>query len=720
MGDLPTKYVYHRMLHLCGSAALCVPLLLLTLFATTHIYAQGGATANNNNNVAAAKAKMQSIPRQLWPPHPEAKMEARYFDIDAKRAIGIGPDEIIPRAREFKRIDSTYYVGWMLEGQYKFDHAADYLGYKNAVIPLERALHLLEHDYAKALATRTDSILVFYPIRMLQPDYTMIAYYLVQCYNNMDQPEKTMALLRHVLKWKLQADYYMDTYDYLAWTIHRNRFYTSAKYPFLKNSIDENEQLANRYLDTAMRWIQYNKRLNDKLGTYIPFLKDNDEREKLGVYHYRCILYSYSFNIDSAEHYFGLMKAANRLPHNNYGNFLGVCGDFRTTEQEYKKAAESDGDDKHLQEWAYYGTILDIYKGQPKQGVEMARNMITAAGTTPGYGWYNIALARSLLYDGQVTESQRYADKAADFKELHIGTTLGQSQYDFSIQLIKLINKDRAWQMDQFEHRNWWYSPSTLADIAKKLSEKYLQQFLIINQFAQNPERERVIYKLFSTESTVSWDEIWYLVHDFSTSYFMTRFQKEADTDKRPKVTKYFRFFATRLKMQQGKYADAKKELDKLLRDPNTDADYEKLFVARVYQAEAECAQHLKLTAEQNEWLYKLYVLYPQLVPFCGMTPNVNLHISGPVDKGVEERLRACNINWTTDGTPAPQAYITFTHTGNKKDITYYVTDRNGKYIVPKQSFAWQKADETGTALAYRLFKIGGKEEATEAKPNDQ
>ncbi len=694
-----------------GIAALCV---MLFMFAGKTSFAQ--SHGNNATAAAEAKAKMQSIPRQLWPPHPAAKMELRYFDIDAKRAIGIGPDELLPRAREFKRIDSTYYVGWMLEGQYKFDHAADYLGYKNAAIPLERALHLIEHDYAKALSTRTDSILVFYPIRAIQPDYTIIAYYLMQCYSNTDQPIKTMALLRHVLKWKFQADYYLDTYDYLAWTVHRNRFYTSSKYTFLKNTIDENEKLAGRYLDTAMRWIQYNKRLNDKLGTYIPFLKDNDEREKLGVYHYRCILYSYAFNIDSAEYYFGLMRDAHRLPHNNYANFRSICGDFRTAADEYKKAAETEADDKHLQEWAYYSTILDIYKAQPKAGAEMARNMITANGPTPGYGWYNIALARSLLYDGQVSEAQRYADKAADFKELHIGTTLGQSHYDFSIQLLKLINKDRAWQMDQFEHRNWWYNPGVLSSIAKKLSEKYLQQFLIINQFAQNPERERVIYKLFSTESTVSWDEIWYLVHDFSTGYFISRFQKEAETDKRPKVVKYFKLFAAKLKMQQGKYPDAKKELDKLLHDPNTDADFEKLFTARIYEAEAECAQHMKLTAEQSEWLYKLSVIYPQLVPFSRMTPNISLHINGAVDKDVEERLRACNINWVNSGT-APQAYITFTRNGNKKDITYYVTDRNGNYIVPKQSFAWQKADETGTALAYRLFKIGGKEEATDTKP---
>ena len=457
-----------------------------------------------------------------------------------------------------------------------------------------------------------------------------------------------------------------------------------------------------------MNMILRNEAINAPLAQYF---HDYEEREKMGVYHYKNILYSYSFNIDSAEYYFDLMRKAGRLPHNNYANFKGICGDFRTAEAEYKIAATQDND-KRLQEWAYYSSILDIYKAEPTTGAALSRDMIKAAGATPGYGWYNIALARCMLYDGQVGEAERYAAKAADWKELHIGTTLGQTQYDFSIQLIKLIGKEQAWEMDRFEHANWWYNPSVLVSMAQKLSEKYLQQFLIINQFAQNPERDRVIYKLFSTESTVSWDEIWYLVHDFSTNYFISRFQKEAETDKRAYIRKYFELFATRLEMQQGKYKKAKLMLDNLLRDPNTDPDYEQLFTARIYQAEAECAKALKRDDEEAAWLYRMYVLYPQLMPFTGLKMDMSLHLAGDVDKDVERRLRAFNINWVSSSdVSAPGAYAVFSHSGNKKDISYYVIDRKGNYIVPKQSFAWQKADDAGVALAYRLFNIGGKED---------
>jgi hypothetical protein len=673
------------------------------------------AFAQNNKAKAPASRTppvMPQLPPQLMPPHPANKMGIRYFNIDAKRMIeDVNGEDALPRSREFKRLDSTYYVGWMFEGAYKYNHAADYLGFRNAAVPLERALDLMEHDYAKGLATRTGDVMTFYPIRALAPDYTMIAYYLMSCYANTDQPDKVYKLLRRTLKWNFQASYYMDSWNHLAWTVHRNRFYTSAKYSFLKNSIDENEKLANRYLDTSLIMVAKNNAINEQLGASVPFLHGNAERERFGVYHYKNILYSYAYNIDSAEYYFDLMRKAGKLPHNNYANFKSICGDFRTAETEYKLASMQDAGDKRLQEWAYYTSILDIYKAKPMAGAGLSRNMIKAAGSTPGYGWYNIALARCMSYDGQISESERYVDKAADFKELHIGTTLGQSHYDFSVQLLKLINKEKAWQMQKFEHANWWYNPSVLITMSQKLSETYLQQLLIINQFAQNPERDRVIYKLFSTESTVSWDEIWYLVHDFSTQFFIKRFQREAEKDNRAYIRKYFELFVAKLKMQQGKYKEAKPVLDGLLKDPNMDADYEKLFTARVCEAQAQCAKELK-TGTQDDWLYRLYTVFPQLVPFTGVQMNMNLHISGEVDPAVEKRLRACNINWVTNRSiPAPDAYVTFSHTGKNRDITYYVVDQTGHYIVRKQSFAWQKPDEAGTQLAYRLFNIGSKDE---------
>lgn len=635
----------------------------------------------------------------------KAKISERY-EIDAKRmGTDINSEDALPRSREFKRIDSTYYVGWMYEGAYKYNHAADYLGFKNAAVPLERSLNLLERDYKKELTTRTSDLVQYFPNYRYQVDYTMAALYLMNCYSNMEEADKVYTLLRRVVRLNFQRDYLMDVYNYLGWLVHRNRYYTSSKYAFLKNSIDENEQLANRYLDSGLRRIEINKRLNAAI-----FQPGYELNEKMAVYHYKSILYSYALKIDSAAYYYGLMRKSNIFPHNNYATFRAICGDFREAENEYNEAITQDAGDKRLKEWAYYSSIIDIYKATPKQGAELMKDMIKANGSTPGFGWYNIALARCMAYDGQMAEAERYANKAAEFKELHIGTTLSQAHYDFSLQLIKLLDKQAAVERQMFENRNWWYNPNVLARMAQMQGEKYMQQFLIINQFAQNPERDRVIYKLFSTESTISWDEVWYLIRDFSTRFFLDRFEKEAQKDERKYVHKYFRFFIARLQMKMGNYTEARRILDEVLRDPNMDVEYEQLLIARVYQAQAECAQERKDDNAYNEWMYRFYTLYPQLVPNTGLKMNMNLHLAGGQDAAVVDRLKACNISWTTNSAvPAPAAYISFRQNGGKKSIEYYVIDREGKYIVDRQSFGYTKPEQAGIQLAYRLFNIGGK-----------
>jgi len=68
------------------------------------------------------------------------------------------------------------------------------------------------------------------------------------------------------------------------------------------------------------------------------------------------------------------MKGSAIFPHNNYATFRAICGDFRTAESEYKKAVAQDNADKRLKEWAYYRSILDIYKGMPKAGGEPPSN----------------------------------------------------------------------------------------------------------------------------------------------------------------------------------------------------------------------------------------------------------------------------------------------------------------------------------------------------------
>ena len=635
-------------------------------------------------------------------PHPANKMSQRY-EIDAKRS-GVSPTsaDALPRSREFKRIDNSYYVGWLYEGAYKYEHAADYIGFKNAAAPLEQALKLLERDYRKALTTRTSDVMEYIPNYNFQVDYTMIAYFLQNCYANMEEPQKVFNLMRKVAKFNFQRDYFMDAYNFMAWTVHRNRFYTSAKYSFLKNSIDENEKLAAKYLDSSMRRIAINVRLNEKI--FPPAYAD---QERMSVYHYKAILHGYAFNIDSTNRYFELMRRGGQFSHNNYATWQAIIGNFSKAYDEYQEAAGQDIGNGHLKEWAYYLSILDIYKADPKHGIAFMRDMIKATGSTPGFGWYNIGLSRSLLYDGQVKEAERIMNKSAEFKELHIGTTLGQTHYDFSVQLGKLMAKENRWEMQKFENENWWYNPKVLTRMGGVLSERYAQQFLIINQLSQNPERERVIYKLLSSESTVSWDEIWLLIRDFSTNFFFDKFKREAESASRPKIRKYFQLFTARLHMKKDEYKEAEKLLTTILADKSIDPEYEKLFIARVYQAQAECAKERKDKESYNQWMYRLYGLYPQLIPFSGLKMNMNLHVSGTVDKEVVERLKDCNINWGP-GNTSPEAYIIFSTQGKLRRMEYYVLDKSGRYIVPRQSCTYKDATQSGIDMAYRLFNVGG------------
>ncbi|MCC6186694.1 MAG: hypothetical protein IT256_06035 [Chitinophagaceae bacterium] len=626
---------------------------------------------------------------------------AQRYEVDAKRmGVDASSEDALPRSREFKRIDSSYYVGWFFEGMYKLNHAADYLGYKNAIAPLEKALHLLERDYAKELKTHSNDLQIYYPVYRFQLDYSRIGGALRECYANTEQPEKVVKLMRRALRWKLQRELYLDAYNYLAWTTHRYRFYTQKEYSFLGNSIVANEALAMRYLDTALVQIQRNKKYNNGL-----FQPGYEVADIMGVYHYKCILYSYALNIDSAEKYYGLMRRNNVLPHNNYANFKTVCGQFKEAEKEYQIASGQESGDKRLQEWAYYTSILQIGKGQLKEATELSENMIKGFGSSPGFGWYNIAMARALSYSGQVKASEKASEKAANFKELHIGTTLGQSHYDFSLQLLKLIQKEQQITQQKFEHKNWWYNPQVLAKMTTLTAQRIMHQYMMVNQFAQNPERDRVVYKLFSTESTVGWDEVWYLIKDFSTAFFVKRFEQELKENKRKPIDKYFRLFVAKLKTKQGKFTESKALLNEILTDPTIDAEYERLLVARCYEALAACATEEKDLASAQKWTYLMFKTYPQLLPFSSQKLKLQLRINGSEPNAIEA-LKKCNFDFENTDKYTASATIKFLKNGKKKIVSCMVQDVQGKVLIPEQQYAYSTPEKAGIAIAYSICGI--------------
>lgn len=635
-----------------------------------------------------AQAPQQSIQRQ--------EIDAKRMDSDPMS------NDALPRSREFIRIDPSYYVGWMYEGMYKQNHAADFLGFKNAIEPLRKALELLEKDYAQQLKIRSNDMMKYYPAYKFQLDYSILATELAECYNNIQQPQDAFKIAQKVKKWNFQRDFYFNPYIQMAWVVHRNRFYKTEQYPFLKNSIPENESLANAYLDSALLKIKTDQRLN--IGIFQPGYEKIDQQS---VYHYKAILYSYALNIDSADKYYKYLMESPIPSYNNYGTYLAICGKFRMAEKMYEAASTEPSGDKRLQEWAYYSSILNIYKGKPKVAEENMSDMIKAVGSTPGFGWYNIGLARAETYAGDLKNSVRHINKAEAFKEVHIGTTLGQTHYDFSISMLKLMNQIKAIQKIKFENKGWWYSPKDLFHVIKLTTQKYLLEYLIVNQLASNPERDKVIYPLFSTESTVSWDEIWFLIRDFSTSFFSKEFQKEIETDKRPLVKKYFQLYMARLEMKKGNYEKAETILKSILSNPEIDREYEQLFIARCFEDLILCANENEQKNLSAEAANSFYETYPQLVPFSVCKINMHLNTFGNVDKVLMKQLKKSNINWISDRTiSAPEVTLNFKNEKGKKSVVYTVTKQNGQELISRQEYFYKNAETEGKTLIYRLFGI--------------
>ncbi len=630
-------------------------------------------------------------------------------EIDAKRTVlDLYSEEAGPRSREFLRIDSTYYVGWLIEGVFKFERAADVTGFKAAARSLETCLRHLERDYARQLRTRTTDLAAYLAIYPLQTDYALATSTLVQCYNNLEQAQQSYNTIRRYLQWDFQRDFF-DPYNMLMWVVHRNRIYTAAKYPFLQNSIDANEALAARYLDTAILRIRRSERANAAF-----FTPESYQSEYIGVYHYKAILYSYIFAMDSAQHYYELLRESGRPTHNNYANFRSIAADFPTAQREYALAGMIEsGDNNRLQEWAYFSSILNIYEGQPKAGIQLMKEMVESHLSQPGYGWYQIAKARCEAYDGQVAQAEKTLKKASEFRELHIGTSLGQTQYDFAIGLQKLYLAQRRTEMIKFENRGWWYRPTALWEMAKRKSLLTLQRFLIINQLARNPERDRVLYKVFSTESVVGWDEIRTLISGFSTKYFLKKFQPQITTDNRPAVRKYFRYLTAMLLMQKGDAKGAQQLLTTVRPDNGeTDPETETLLWARKSLALAQLAADADEDKKRDEYLMDVAALYPQLLPFSEMRIPMRLKVEGTEDKAVMKRLKKCNLELNPANGIALIVSLRFEEVDSGARRVYYsAATSDGRQVVAPQVWAYEKKnpDAAGIELAYRIFGVNGK-----------
>ncbi len=606
---------------------------------------------------------------------------AARYEIDTKRmGVNYYDKDALPRSREFIRLDSTYYVGWFYEGMYKFERSADYLGYKNCIESLRKAFLIFEKNYKnniKEIFTRGN-------YAMPQVDAMQMCNALYESYSNIEQPDSAMWLLNKVRTWSTGNDF-MEYHIKAAWTIHRNRYYLH-KYSFLKNSVEENETLALHHLYDALAQGDAN------------------------AIFYLSIIHNYLLNIDSTTFYYNILKQAGGFSYNNYAHFQNTIGNFAEAINNFEN--DKYAFDKRLIEAYYFLPTLYINSGKSKIAIEETNSIISAMGSTPGFGWYNIALARSYLYNGQLDSCEKAINKAAQFKELHIGTTLGQAQYNFAVNVIKLLLTKNKIERIKFLDKGWWYSLSDLSSIAALTGEQFLLKFALVNEIAENPERQQVVYNLFTSENVIGFDEILNLMKNISPQYFETIYKYKAAGEKRANVVRYMQLFAGEFEYEDGKHTESKQTFENIYYNTILDTTHEKLFLARLYESLARSYAHEDETENSQAMIYNYFKEYPQLIPFSGFkmkmylnTPNAENVIS----KKIINELESCNISWVDEpDNSTARVYVSFSAFKNKYSVDYSVVDASGKTIVGPQKMYFKKAEGVGKELAMRIFGVGG------------
>jgi hypothetical protein len=544
--------------------------------------------------------------------------------IDAdRRYLSYEDEKTLEKSRGYIREDSTFYIGYMYSGGFKFTRANDKLGFEQCIVDLENAMRLIEKDYDKQLRTRTNDIFTYMRVSTYQNDYCDIAYWLEQSYQNIEQPQKAFETVERIHNRNLQMEQGIESFNTLAWIYHRNRMYTpagGAKYKFLKNSVRENDSIANKYLDSALLKIRLDADVNLGLfdATYI-------NRLYLYTYHYKAILMDYNLEIDSANFYYDELIRTGYYSSNNYAEFKMAMGEFPEADQYFHEAEQRDGSrEKQTREYFYERGTLDTYRGHPEQADSLLKKLVEDQQGTPGYGWHSIALARAQHYEGLSAESQYRINKAAAFDELHIATTWGEEQYHLAIATLNYTNKLQFKQDFLFENDEWyfWLNPVNWYKYMVYSFQVNNEKLILAALVAEDPERKNVIYTLFSSENLVNFDEVWNMIDGFGNEYFIGVYKNLLEKDKRPKLKKYFRYFLGKLYLNEGNKSEATRYFESVLDDPEISDSYQQLLYARSCEGMALASSTER---DKNYWTGKMYEAFPQLVPHSDLVMKFRL-----------------------------------------------------------------------------------------------
>jgi hypothetical protein len=636
----------------------------------------------------------------------QAQQNPWRVEIDEARAtLGYFDKQGLEKSREFIKKDSSYYVGHLYEGAYKYFRAADKQGFQQALKPLLRAYRQIERDYLGKLKLRTSDVFRYMDVYRYHFDFGVLNYMMAECYENTGQPGKAVEICQHYKKYKIQKSSF-NPYTKLSWIYHRNRVYNKEQYTFLGENLEANEKMAMKFLDSAEVIFYRDLSLNA-----IFFSPMQLEMDLLNIYHYKSMIDSYNFKIDSAEYYYSklLQRDPSSAPYNNYAHLKIVEGDFAAAIENFTKATFQPREGKQTREQYYMLSMLDVYKGNSMESVKSLKEIIKSQGSSPGFGWHNIALARNYHYLGLTEKSRLTTQKAEGFEEMYIGTTWLPEQYKSAAAVMQYMNKSAEISRVKFENKDWWYNISDLFRLSKLYIERFLMEFNLANVFSQSHEREQVTYRIFSTENLITFDEVWFLIKDFSPEFFTKKFTNLELTDKRPNMKRYYRYFLAKIQLEKENHKPAKDSFEIVLADKSIDKINEKLLLARTYEA-------LALIAGENDnevdaWKYKelLYESYPQLIPFSGLKFKMNLILPLQLTDDQEKiinSLKKNNIEWTEQFDKRyPTSTITFSKKGPNEEVNFTVAKQDGTTI-QKGSFIIEDPEEAGKLTAFGLFGI--------------
>lgn len=566
--------------------------------------------------------------------HPQNATQRQVWDSE-RIGMSFSEKEALDFANKVRLADANYYLASMYDGIYRSEIAVDVIGFQAAIPYLEAAAAALIRDYEYYLHERSSDYYQYFSYYGIQRDYCYIVKYLKEAYTYTNQPEKAYTLLRSVLAYNMQYYYVINPYQDMAWMVHRNRFYTSDQYAFLQENIADNEALALRLLDSSLAEAKQNVAINANFySNYYTNIENSSDFTK-------SLLYSYQLNIDSATYYYDVGLENGYYSPNNLATYKVIQGKFAEGEMLYDIAEGLDDPaDNALKEFVYYRSILGIYRNDLNYSIGDLHHFINEQKNQPGYGWYNLALARVWSYKGHTDSAAYYLQKAKNFKELHIGTTLGESHYDFSIRLLAYINEKRSIATIRTTDKWWWIKPLKVIQLLKKYINNYTNELLIVQQIANNPEKELVIFRLFSTESTVSWDELSQVLSLINPKKLVDYYQELLLEEPREGIKPYLQLMIANLYYEAGEKDKSLAYIKSLLQQNDFEDAYDQLFIGRINEL------YLKLIDDDLDQYYlmmnEVWEKYPQLLFYqTEVTPLVNLTIVGDE---VKRAMRALNV----------------------------------------------------------------------------